>query len=90
METALNPETQTRPRVTGRWLEEAAARVISELEGRRATWQSWHMYAETQRQVRGTDVSADKVSAVVQQLVDEATRSLMNLTPARAASPQPE
>ncbi|OLT42445.1 hypothetical protein BJF86_15135 [Serinicoccus sp. CNJ-927] len=38
-----------------------AARVVSVLEGSRATWQVWHVRAETQRQLRAADVPLDKL-----------------------------
>lgn len=83
IQAALHPPVAGRPQVSAAWLNEAAARVVSELEERRATWQSWHLYAEAQRQVRGVDIPPDQVSETVEHLVDEATRSLINLTPDR-------
>lgn len=56
------------------------ARVIAELEGRRATGQSWHLYAEAHRQVRDIVVPADQVAGIVEHLVDTVTRSVINLT----------
>ncbi len=78
---ALNPSSTTRPQLSQQWLEEAAGRAISELEERRATWQSWHLYAEAQRQVRDLDVPAEQVAQVVEDLVRAATTRLINLTP---------
>lgn len=69
-----------RPQLSQQWLEEAAGRAISELEERRATWQSWHLYAEAQRQVRDLDVPAEQVAEVVEDLVRAATTRLINLT----------
>jgi conjugative relaxase-like TrwC/TraI family protein len=79
--SALKPSAATRPQVSQQWLEAAAARVISELEDRRATWQSWHLYAEAQRQARDLDVPADQVAQVVEALVGAATGRSINLTP---------
>ncbi|HET7385088.1 MAG TPA: MobF family relaxase [Nocardioidaceae bacterium] len=81
--SALNPGRTVQKQASAQWLEEAAARVIAELEGRRATWQSWHLYAEAQRQVRDIVVPADQVAGIIEHLVDTATRSLINLTPDR-------
>ena len=83
IETTLDPKPGPRQRVTSRWLAEAADRVVSELEAHRATWQSWHLHAEAQRQVRDVDAPADQVAGLVEHVVNTATRSLINLTPDR-------
>lgn len=83
LETALRPDRTQRPELTTGWLSEAADRVVSELEAHRATWQTWHLYAEAQRQVRDLNVRADQVGEVVEHLVDAATSRLINLTPDR-------
>ncbi|MDO5712733.1 MAG: MobF family relaxase [Micrococcales bacterium] len=49
IDAVLNPTTSTPQQADERWLREATARVIAELEAQRATWQSWHLYAEAQR-----------------------------------------
>ena len=41
------------------------------MEESRSTWQMWHVRAEAQRQVRTTDVPAERASALVDLLVDE-------------------
>ena len=64
------PELATTPaglRSSG-W-KRPPAESITELEERRATWQSWHLYAEAQRQVRDLDVPAEQVAQVVEHLV---------------------
>lgn len=81
VETALNPDQPPRAQVTSAWLTSAAERVLGELESRRATWQSWHMYAEAQRQVRDLDIHPVQVAEVVEHLVDAVTNRLVNLTP---------
>ena len=78
---ALAPKTTARQHVSTRWLGEASVRVITELEARRATWQTWHIYAEAQRQIRELDVEAEQIPQIVEHLVDTAMRSLINLTP---------
>ncbi|NYI75492.1 MobF family relaxase [Nocardioides panzhihuensis] len=64
------------------WVEEAAERVVLALEEHRATWQSWHLRAEAQRQVRaGSEVPSHVLPSVVAS-VEEVVRSrLINLTP---------
>jgi hypothetical protein len=41
------------------------------MEASRATWQTWHVRAEAQRQVRTADVHPERASALVDLLVDE-------------------
>jgi conjugative relaxase-like TrwC/TraI family protein len=89
IEAALNPQSTSQRQVSTQWLHEAAQRVIAELEARRATWQSWHLYAEAQRGVRDLNIPADQVAGVVDHLVDTTTRSLINLTPNRDPIPEP-
>ena len=80
--TALRPAPRPEQQVTTAWIHEAAERVIAEVESRRANWQVWHVRAETQRQVRGADVPADRVAEVVAWIVDDAIGRLsINLTP---------
>jgi conjugative relaxase-like TrwC/TraI family protein len=83
IEKALDPKPGPQQQVTSQWLSEAASRVVSDLEAHRATWQSWHLYAEAQRQVRDVDVPADQLAGLVEHVVDAAMRSLINLTPDR-------
>ena len=78
---ALTPTPSPRTQVSTEWLAEAGERVITELEAHRATWQTWHIYAEAQRQIRELDLPSDQVGQVVEHLVDTVTGSLINLTP---------
>ncbi|UUZ58575.1 relaxase domain-containing protein [Nocardioides sp. B-3] len=50
LDSALTPDQRSRPEFTSVWLAQAADQVIGQLESHRATRQSWHMYAEAQRQ----------------------------------------
>ena len=81
VDTALNPDQPPRTQITSAWLASTADEVITELESHRATWQSWHMYAEAQRQVRDLDLAPGQVADVVEHLVDAVTTRLVNLTP---------
>jgi hypothetical protein len=54
---AMHPTPVTDPSVTADWVGQVAERVISVLEQHRATWQPWHVWAETQRQLRGNNLS---------------------------------
>ena len=78
---ALTPTPSPRTQVSTEWLAEAGERVITELEAHRATWQTWHIYAEAQRQIRELDLPSEQVGQVVEHLVDTVTGSLINLTP---------
>ncbi|WP_299521132.1 MobF family relaxase [uncultured Serinicoccus sp.] len=46
-----------------------AARVVSVLEGSRATWQVWHVRAETQRQLRAAEVPLDRLEEHAREVV---------------------
>ena len=65
IDAALHPAAPgTHSRSPAGWLAAGSrARCSAELEAHRATWQSWHMYAEAQRQVRDVDVPAEQVGA---------------------------
>ncbi|HEU5036077.1 MAG TPA: MobF family relaxase [Nocardioides sp.] len=81
VDSALHPDQPPRAQITSAWLASAADQVITELEAHRATWQSWHTYAEAQRQVRDLDLAPDQVAEAVEHLVDAVTARLVNLTP---------
>ena len=53
------------------WVAAAADRIVATMEGSRATWQYWHVYAEAQRQVRAAQTPTDHVVQLVGLLVDE-------------------
>ncbi len=79
---ALHPAPRAQRQVTAAWVRETAARVVAELEGRRATWQIQHVRAEAQRQVRDVAVPADRLAEVVEWVVDDVTTRLsVNLSP---------
>ena len=48
-----------------------AEKVLEAVEEHRSTWQSWHVRAEAQRQVRAIQVATDKVEQLVELLVTE-------------------
>jgi hypothetical protein len=43
-------------------VQATAGLVLRELEAHRATWQSWHVYAEAQRHVRDVAVPVGRVA----------------------------
>jgi conjugative relaxase-like TrwC/TraI family protein len=81
IETAVQPAPAAAGGVSAEWLNQAADRVISELEAHLATWQTWHMYAEAQRQIRGLDLAPEQIPHVIEDVVDAVTIRLINLTP---------
>ncbi len=78
---ALTPAHTPGTQVSSEWLARAGERVVTELEAHRATWQTWHIHAEAQRQSRELDLPSEQVGQVVEHLVDTVTGSLINLTP---------
>ncbi|MGG5258811.1 MobF family relaxase [Phycicoccus avicenniae] len=79
---ALQPNRTPQPGLSAAWVREAAGRVVREVESRRATWQTWHLAAEAQRQVRDLDVAPGDVAEVVAHVVQVAAGELsVNLTP---------
>jgi hypothetical protein len=75
---ALNPISITSPDVDAEWVAATAEKVLQAVEERRSTWQSWHVRAEVQRQVRAAQVPTDRVEQLVSLLVSEVlqTRSV--------------
>jgi conjugative relaxase-like TrwC/TraI family protein len=75
---ALPPAPAPGAAVDANWLTTTAERVLAAVEERRSTWQSWHVRAEAQRQVRAAQVPTDKVDQLVELLVAEVlqTRSV--------------
>ena len=53
------------------WVADTAGRVLEEVEARRSTWQTWHVRAEAQRQVRAANPDPDLVETLVDQVVDQ-------------------
>jgi len=50
--------------------------VLAAVEGRRATWQSWHVRAEAQRYVRAAEIDSDKVEQLVAEVLQTRSVSL--------------
>ena len=69
--TALIPTAETPTIPDARWIAQTADHILTVMENNRSTWQSWHVRAEAQRQVRTTGVTAERASALVDLLVDE-------------------
>jgi conjugative relaxase-like TrwC/TraI family protein len=74
----LNPSWAPSLVVDAQWVTATAEKVLAAVEEHRSTWQSWHVRAEAQRQVRAIRVPTDKVEQLVELLVGEVlhTRSV--------------
>lgn len=82
VDAALHPQRRVQQQVSAAWVEATASRVVVELEAHRATWQTWHVLAEAQRQVRDVAVPADRLPDVVGWVVDDVLGRLsVNLSP---------
>jgi conjugative relaxase-like TrwC/TraI family protein len=69
--TALHPSPAPSLPLDGAWASRTAGRVLAALEGRRSTWQSWHVRAEAHRQIRAADVHIDRFDRLVDHVVTE-------------------
>jgi DNA primase catalytic core len=68
---ALNPTVQAAPVADSAWFAQTTDQIVATMEGGRATWQYWHVYAEAQRRVRAENVPTHQVDTVVDLLVSE-------------------
>ena len=71
VQTALTPPAETATIADARWVAQTADHILAVMETSRSTWQMWHVRAEAQRQVRTTDLPAERAAALVDLLVDE-------------------
>ena len=65
-------ERHTSPVLTDQWIASTAAEVVDRVESERATWQVWHVRAETERQLRGLGVSRADHDAAAGRVVAHA------------------
>jgi conjugative relaxase-like TrwC/TraI family protein len=72
---ALSPSASTAWELDAGWLDAAADRVLSAMEERRSTWQSWHVCAEAQRYIRAADVPTMQANRLLDLLVGEVLSS---------------
>jgi conjugative relaxase-like TrwC/TraI family protein len=68
---ALDPRpAPARPaRLTDGWVAGTAEQAVRALEGSRATWQSWHVRAEAERQARAANIPIGDLDAAVDAVV---------------------
>ena len=69
------------PAATPVWRARTADRVLATLEEHRATWQFWHLWAETQRQLRGANIHPANLRDVAASVMEEAITRSVRLTP---------
>ncbi len=69
VDRALTTRSARELLVTDVWVDATARRIISELEQRRATWQTWHVRAETERQIRAAIATVRDPEALTDRLV---------------------
>lgn len=72
--TALGQPRQAQ-QVTSGWVEETATRVVKVVQESRATWQTWHVRAEAERQARTAGICLGDLDAAVRAVVDHALSS---------------
>jgi conjugative relaxase-like TrwC/TraI family protein len=89
--TALNPPAETARIADARWVAQTADHVLAVMEESRSTWQTWHVRAEVQRQVRRAEVPVERASVLVDLLVDAVLdRRSLALVPPRDGIDEPQ
>jgi conjugative relaxase-like TrwC/TraI family protein len=68
---ALHRANTSSPIIDAARVAAVAARMLAAMEEHRSTWQSWHVRAEAQRQIRAANITTDKVEQLVDVLVAE-------------------
>ena len=81
IDQVLNPAVMPMSTATPVWRAQTADRVLAALEEHRATWQYWHLWAETQRQLRGANIPPVNLRDVAASVVAEAITRSVRLTP---------
>jgi hypothetical protein len=69
--TALHPHPVAGTPMNAEWVKDTAERVLAAMEERRSTWQTWHVRAEAQRQVRTVELQAEQSERLTDLLVGE-------------------
>jgi len=72
---ALHPTPRPASTIDGEWIADTAGRIVTTIEQRRSTWQTWHIRAEALREARTHNVPLAQLDAVVDRLVDAALTS---------------
>ena len=77
---ALTPDNTPPTRnhateLTEGWVAGTAERVVTALEASRATWQTWHVRAEAERQARNAGIGLHDLDTAVDRVVDHTLES---------------
>ena len=72
--------------VDGRWVANTVSRVLAVVSSGRATWQTWHIRAEAERQARAGGVALTDLDDAVTRVVDRALSGVGSV-PLGAAEP---
>jgi conjugative relaxase-like TrwC/TraI family protein len=80
IDQVLNPAVMPMPAATPLWQARTADRVLDALEEHRATWQFWHLWAETQRRLRGAAIHPTNLREVAESVMAEAIARSVRLT----------
>ncbi|HEY3409730.1 MAG TPA: MobF family relaxase, partial [Propionicimonas sp.] len=67
------------PMVDPAWVSRTAQRVISIVEGERASWTAWNVHSEALRQVRAAAIPLNQTTVVVDQVVEHALSAHMSV-----------
>ncbi len=54
--------------VDAAWVAQTAQEIVQTVQSARSTWQVWHVRAEAQRRIRGTDITHEQVDDLVETL----------------------
>ncbi len=66
----LGARGSPHPGVTEAWVRSAAVRVLDTVSAARATWQVWHVRAESERVVRAAGLTPDDVDVAVTRVTE--------------------
>jgi DNA primase catalytic core len=82
------PPPQPRE-ITARFVTGIAARTIGVVQSGRATWQTWHVRAEAERQTRAAGIALEHLDELVDRVVDHVLGTL-SIGLGHADLPEPE
>jgi len=75
----------TARQVSNSWVTTTAEHVVATMEESRATWQVWHVRAETERQARASGIGIEQLDNAVDRVVAHA----LEVCSVRLGSPEP-
>jgi DNA primase catalytic core len=78
------------PQITDRFVAEMTARTVSVVQASRATWQSWHVRAEAERQLRAAGLALEQLDGAVDRVVTRALSPACSIELGNADLADPE